>query len=554
MRVSETTTAEVAWLAGAIVLIVLLIEAPHSLAYAQEGHGFVFSGLLWWSYDFAQYAAAIREGATSQSWLIHDHLTGEAHRPVFMYPLYVGLGKLAELIGLDPRLGYRALALISRVSLLGALYLFCGAIYSTVRARRVAFVLIVFSSGLGVWLLLLRSVVPYGFANDQDWTLAVDMKAPEVTTFLLFFTAPHLMLGLALQLLGGVFYLRSWSEASLRPPLLTGVVALGLGLTNPFGLVTFCTVLVVHVAVARLGRHGLLNGPIVSVSAAIVAAAPSCAYALLTFGADPFWGTVYGRQNMTFSPSPLLLTLGFAPILTLAALGLVHFTREQAPGHRLIITWVLVILVLMYVPIGVQRRFALGLHPMLALIAVTGLERVCKPGRLGISARSPLRSLVVSTLLLALFASTIGTYGLMIEFARRPSPSVEWAGVFQPSALREAGRWLAGEMAPDDVVLAAPLTGNYLGGIVPGRVFIGHPVATLDYEGKGQATRRFYRGDDTPEHRQRFLASHNIRYVVYGPHERSASAAPLDGGYLRLAYATPDVSIFRVEGVGLVGH
>jgi hypothetical protein len=546
-QVGKVTAAELPWLAGVVLATLALVEIPHVLAYGHEAQGFMFTGVLWWAYDFPQYAAAMREGAAGPSWLVHDHLTGEPHRPVFMYALYVGLGKLARLLELDPQPAFRALSLVARALLLGAFYVFCGAIFGAVHTRRVAFVLILFSSALGIWLLLFRSAVPSGFADDQDWSLAIDMKAPELTTFLLFFTAPHLMLGLALQLFAAVGYLKSWSNPTLRAPVLTALATLGVGLANPFGLVTLCAVLVVHLALMWSSGHRVPRRAILSVVAAAAAAAPFAGYALLIFGADPFWGAVYGRQNATFSPSPPLLALGLAPVLALGALGFRSFIRSRAPERWLVIVCILVILGLMYAPVAVQRRFALGLHPMLALVAALGLERIWQARRRSIASGSRPNRLVAFGLGLILFGSTIGTYGLVMQFATRPTGSVAWAGVFQPAPLSEAGRWLAGVMGPDDVVLGELMTGNYLAGVVPGRAFVGHPVATLEYESKAQAARRFYREDQDSQASRHFLAAHNIRYVVYGPHERGAGAPPPTGGYLKVAFATPDVSILEVE-------
>jgi hypothetical protein len=72
----------------------------------------------------------------------------------------------------------------------------------------------------------------------------------------------------------------------------------------------------------------------------------------------------------------------------------------------------------------------------------------------------------------------------------------------------------------------------------------------LEYESKELATRQFYYRPDEPEHadaRRHFLVDHNIRYVVYGPHERAAGAPTPAGEFLEPRYVTPELSIFEVE-------
>jgi hypothetical protein len=131
------------------VATLLVIEAPYLLAYWQTS-GYVFTGMIWSPHDLSQYAAAMREGAATSSWLIHDHLTGEPHVPAFMYPLYVALGKLAGLLGLDFQAVYHGAEIVSRAILLGSIWTFCGAILPERSQCRLAFILAAFSSGLAL--------------------------------------------------------------------------------------------------------------------------------------------------------------------------------------------------------------------------------------------------------------------------------------------------------------------------------------------------------------------------------------------------------------------
>src|SRR5688572_2226570 len=58
MRVGALKAAELPWFAAVALATLALVEVPHLVAYGQEARGFTFMGMLWWSYDFAQYAAA----------------------------------------------------------------------------------------------------------------------------------------------------------------------------------------------------------------------------------------------------------------------------------------------------------------------------------------------------------------------------------------------------------------------------------------------------------------------------------------------------------------
>jgi hypothetical protein len=535
--------AERRWLAMVVVATVVLTEIPFLLAYGQEACGFAFTGMLWSPHDFAQYAAAMRDGAASSSWLIHDRLTAEPHRPVLMYPFYVGLGKLAAMLRLDFQLAFHAAALAARSVLLIVIYVFTAAIFPSVGERRRAFLLVLFSSGLAFWLLMLDAAVP--FMGDRRSLFTLDLQLPDVTTFLALFLAPHHLLGLALLLLAARVYLASWTHPGRHLPVLTGLAVLGLGLVNPFSLVTLCVILPVHAALAWLTHRQLPLVAALCVGAAFLAAAPFVSYSWLVFGADPFWSLVYGQQNFTPSPPPPFLALSLAPVLALAAVGLPRFSRGRSPERTLILVWVVASLALMYAPVGYQRRFAFGIHTMLALIAAAGLapfwSRADTPARRG-------KHFLTLGLLLALFGTTACSYGLRLQAASRPEDVVRQGGAFHPVSLEDAAHWLAPVMEPGDVILSLALTGNYLATVVPGRVFIGHPIATLQFADKEASVHWFYRQGDGQHARQQFLADNSIRYVVYGPYERAAGASPSTSHEnLRLVYATSDVSIFEVR-------
>ena len=552
--VRDRVGAEWRWVAVAAIATLILIELPFLFAYSQTLPDRVFVS-IWAPHDYAQYAAAMREGASSGSWLIHDHLTGEPHDPVFMYTLYVALGKLAAALGLDFELAYHLAEVAARAVLLVAVYAFASAVLSTVHRRRLAFVLTLFTSGLAVFAVGARVV------GAELGTTPAELNWPEVNTFLVLLTAPHLQLGLAFLLLAARYYLVSWTSTSVANPAVAGAMALALGLTNPFSLVTLCVVVTVHLGLMWLPSRALPRRAIWSGITILLGSAPLLAYNLLAFAADPFWSLTYGQQNVQPSPPPIQLVLGLGGLLVFTLSGLRGFLRRPTPGTWFVLVWIALSLGLMYAPLQVQRRFAFGLHPLLAVVAAVGLEPVWRWARR--ERRFP-RSLLrpLSTLLLAqvLFGSTAILYAAAIREASDPygralneasgfaaQAAAPGSGVFQSRSLKDTALWLAGTMGPNDVVLAENATGNYLAAFIPGRVFVGHWVATLDHGPKQAATRRFYRGDLQPEERRRFLAANNIRYVVYGPIERArgGSLPILTADLVRVAtYA--DVTVYEV--------
>lgn len=536
------------WVVLVTLVALAAIEVPYLLAYAQAARGHIFVGMFWAPHDFAQYSAAMREGAASASWLIHDHLSGEPHPPTLMYTFYVALGKLAALLNFDFQVAFHVGEIAARGILLGSIYLFSTSALTTVGERRVALILSAFSSGLAASLAILAAVI-----GAPLELLTTEFHRPEVSTFVTLLAAPHLGLGLALLLLTAHGYLSSCSTAGWTSPLLTGLAALGLSLTNPFSLVTLFVVLLCHLVLLwarqspRLCRAALSGGVIVLV------ALPPLAHNVFVFGRDPFWSASYVRQNIQYSAAPADLALGWGVLVPLALLGLPVVLRPLTLGRSLILVWIVASLLLMYAPVGFQRRFAFGLHPMLAILAAVGLVRLWAwVGCARPFPRSLIRPAVSLGLGQALFGSTLLLYFATLQQVRGSDNVIANSGLFQSTHTRRAADWLASSTGADDVLLAGVHTSNYFAGIVPGRVFVGHWVATVDFEDKERAMNRFFRADVVDAARLPFLVANNIRYVAYGPRERAIAASPPTlSPYLNLVYENAELSIYRVDAAWL---
>ena len=114
------------WLCGLAVALVVLCGLPYALAALFGPPDLVQMGTFWFSRDFSQYQAAMREGARQSSWLIHDHFSVEPHSPALMYALYVAAGKLAALVGLSDFAVFASLEWLGRFAVLGATYVFAA--------------------------------------------------------------------------------------------------------------------------------------------------------------------------------------------------------------------------------------------------------------------------------------------------------------------------------------------------------------------------------------------------------------------------------------------
>src|SRR5207248_8929960 len=109
--------SDASWLVGAAAVLAILCGLPYLLSTFFGPAHLERIGTFWFMRDFSQYEAAMREGASQAGWLIHDHFSVEPHSASLMYPLYVGAGKAAALLGLSNFAVFAALEWLGRLAI-----------------------------------------------------------------------------------------------------------------------------------------------------------------------------------------------------------------------------------------------------------------------------------------------------------------------------------------------------------------------------------------------------------------------------------------------------
>jgi hypothetical protein len=498
------------WIAACAAVLILLHGLP------------IFWGLLsppegWqlyrpWTYggDYTQYRAAMEQGYNG-AWLIVNRLSPEPHTPILQYPLYVFLGHVARVLRLPLEVLYTITSTVAAVALAFALYSFAAAFLPKARQRRLAF-LLALSAGPAWLIIVIRTLIP-----SATWLVRYDnaFSRPEVNTFLLFSAAPHLPLALAILLYSTAVALRQTSSSTKvsapRFVLYYVLFPLLLGLLNPFSLPTLLLPLSLLWLIRSFRSRRVLwleAGPLLIMGLTIL---PLFLYNVWVFSQDPFWARAYGTQNfqISFPPDVMLIGYGLAGILAIA--GALRAWRDE-PTQRKLLLWIVVVLLMGYLPVRYQRRFSLGLAPALAVIAVVGWEWAAR--------RYPVRRwwlgahkrVIFSTLLILLL------WGQNLLFYAAQARSYMGNGttpysVFQPRALSDAAALInaSGEGA---VVLTCEDLGNILAGEIRGRVVLGHSGATLDVETRRKEVSELLAGVLPQQAQQAYMQKHGVTHVL----------------------------------------
>jgi hypothetical protein len=504
---------DLAWLVGGLVAAVVIGALPLMLAACCAPAGATGLGTAWFVNDFAQYESAMRQGAEQSGWLIHDAFTAESHNAAFIFPLYVGIGKLAALANLPVTVLERLLEVFARAILVVALWAFCRTFTGSQIAARWAFVLALFASGFEVF------AVAFGpAAYSGNWSY-------ETHGFGLLFAAPHVPLAMAATLeLARTGLMPQRGKITPAHLLKQAGLSAAIALLHPFHLpVLLAAVLLTGVVFWQSGR-GLANlaGGLVATLAALPVLWPTVA----TFSFDPFWVATYSAQNLLPSPAPheLLIDLGITLVLALG--GAVVLRGRVAPFGLLL--WLMLGLVAMYLPVPYQRRLSFGIEPALAVLAANALVAACDA--LGEQRAFMLR---LSVAALAASSSVLVVVSVVASgFTNAPLP------VYRSTRdLDAAAAWLNLQARPGDVILADWEAANYLAPRTPARVFGGHPVATLRSGFKELAAANVF------NHVSSLLVARalGVQWLVYGPDERDIASPPDP------AFQSGAVRVYRVD-------
>lgn len=484
-------------------------------------------------WDFNVYLSAMREAAATGAWLVHNHYAIEPHQPRLIHLPYVVVGQIARLLDVEVVPVLVATEVFGRGLVVVAILAFVAVFLPPGRARRIAFLLALFGSGLSLWVGLAGAVLGLG-------DLPSEYLYYETNTLTLLFSGVHLMFGLGLTV-ALVALVERVERAGADGRGLAGLAGSStlLALVHPFNLPVLFSAFSLY-ALARGWRDRRVPWPLVAALAAVgLAAAPWLLHDLVTITRDPLWSGSYWEQKVVPSPQGLGLVSHLGLPLLLTPFGLLVW-RDGGRRRWLAGALVVATLAWMYAPVALQRRFAFGIPLFLAVPAAVGVDwllaHVPRPAAVW-------RRVVVYGLLLGAGGTTAAMYAAVLSSAVFGAPYPSYPAT---AAEARAAAWLGRHMAHDEVVLSAVESGYLLGAWVPGRVVIGHTHETPDYAAKRELMLAFYgRTPDDPE-RAAIATRLGVDYVFYGPRERLLGPPPV-GPAFRLVYEQEGVAIFRVS-------
>ena len=504
--------SEVKWCLGYSVVLAALTTLPYLIAPWSQGEDWRFTGFLLGVEDGNSYIAKMLNGHEG-AWLFKSPYTTIEQEGVLAFLPYLLLGKLAGHSHESSVIAFHLLRVLALPWLVLATYRFIGLFVDQPAWRKWATLLATAGGGLGWLAIMFGRPVWLG-------SLPLEFYSPETFGFLEVYALPHLELGRAALLTALTLYLAAPSGWG------AGAMLLLAGLIHSPVLLSGLAVLIAHqIAVLGFASGGQERWIwIRRFGRVVLPSLPLVAYLGLAYSRDPFL-QVWAEQNRILSPHPLHYLLAYGLLLPAAIVGGRQLLRQRGAQQLLPICWVILIPLLAYAPVNIQRRLPEAGWVALLTLSTFGLEQLARQ-RAG-TLRIAMAAILLPSSLLILIGG--------VSTAMRP---IEPA--FRRTAEIKAFDWLKEDSAREAVVLAAYSTSNALPAWAPVRVVAGHGPETAGLEELSPKIHRFFSTGTTQEERLDLLVSQGVDYVFYGPAERALGPwDPATWGCL--------ISVYRIE-------
>lgn len=510
-------------------LVMLVTTLPYVIGWLSAGDDWEFGGFVFGADDGYSYLAKMRLGARGD-WLFTIRYTAEPHDGALLFLPYILLGKLTGIFVAQDSpdlptvmaITFHAARIMFGFLLILVSYRFVAVFLKSPASRLLALLLIMLGGGLG-WLLGIAGL------GDLFNSLPVDFNVPEGYSFLVLFGLPHVALSRSTMLIGFLLLFRALQVQEPRVwarwTLAAGLCWIITGLCVPF------YVAVTYLVLGCWGLAAWIRGrrfPAAlfwrAVSAGIVAL-PVLLYSSIVFATNDVLGK-WSSQNRLPSPNPLHYAFGYIVLAVPAAAALPWAWRRGSSelSYVLLAAWVVVMPVVVYLPINVQRRLAEGVIVSLSILAVAGLRLMFPHRRRWTRARTALLVLALPTSILLWLG---GTFNALTPGRPLFHPKSELAAMdaFNTLAPRDA------------VVLCMKETGNYLPARTNLVAYVGHGPETINNTQKEQLAEDFFAGKLDPAAVRALLD--RVDYVFYGLLEHEQSGGIVDPAWAEGLHPLP---------------
>ena len=527
------TSSEKKWVLRLSLILLGVTTLPYLAGFWLQGDAWRFTGFFLGVGDGNSYIAKMLLG-TAGEWLFRTPYTAFPQNGFLAFFPYILLGKLASFPGVHEQLVglFQIFRWLGGTLMVYGEYQFFAFFFDDPNTRKFCTLLATLGGGAG-WLALI------GLQGIWGNRIPLEFYSPETFGFLSFFTLPHLAAARGLLLLGLVRYWRSYASPSTRKGrIFSGGMWLILGLLQPLTALIGWGIIAMDLII-RIGRSqwhhswiGLKSWRDILVYLAYLAifSVPLIFYSSLSFLSDPYLKE-WSAQNIILSPTPGDYLMAYLFLMPLLGLGGWVIVNQKMEKFYPLLGWMLILPILAYFPVNIQRRLPEGSWAALSAVGALGL------GYLRPKWQPALRILLYSTVI----TSVVLFLGSFLTLSQLKIP------VYRPAEEIQAFEFLRLTAKDFPVVLAGFETSNALPAWAPVRTIIGHGPESIHLAQVQPRVAAFYHADLNQVEDLKFLREFNIRFVIWGPGERElGNLNPENVTGLKLIFLNTTYQVFEV--------
>lgn len=530
-------------------LLLVITTAPYLFASFTAPADQQFMGILLNVPDNAQYLSWYK-GFQFQS-IISNSLTPEPNPALFFNLLWWMLGRIGLYTGLSYVVVYQLFRWVSTIFFLVLLYLFLAHIFSSPEHRRLSFLWITLSAGLGWVLIIMKYTVTQG-----ELIFPLDIYIAEGNTFFNIMAGPILIDAAGFILWTFLLLLKADQTRRLRYAVYAGVVAFLLGWHHTYDLWIIWGIPAAYIGVRLFVDRKL---PMFWVKSLLIVGAitwPPALYAVLLTTLNPIWDEVLAQfaNAGVYSPTipHMFIYMGLSLILAIITLILrarERFSVRLPNGHPpinselFVITWFIAGWALIYIPVDYQVHLINGWQIPTGILATVALIKYILPFFEERFHWKQLRPVLIYGVLGFVALTNLYLWSWrFVDLARYDYPY--YLHKKEVAALE----WLEDNTQPGSIVLSSLTIGQYVPGLSNRTAFLAHWAQTVDFYSKVKLVNAFYSSQTDDRQRQTILEQYEIDYVIYGSAERKLGHyRPASSPLLQKVYDSSEVDIYRVQ-------
>lgn len=472
------------------IIILLISQLPLILGYTTESENEVFMGIpihVTDANNHLNWVLQAKEGNVAFA----NQFTQEDIPALIINPFHLTIGLTAKILSAPTTQIYNLFGIISIILFSFILYFFISYFIKDKNQRLLAFILTLTASGFGMWWKISKAI--FG-----KWVVSADLWVTEMNTFQSF-GHPHFIFSTLMILMVFYFSVRALKENSTKQSIYAGLTLFLLTLIHIFDTITITFVLVGWFLYNQYINKKWSWKEFSKLTIIGAITLPAIGYYFWVF----FMNSAYkewNSLNLTITPNLIEVISGFGLIFFFAAIYIWNKRKElfkKSDPKQFLIIWIVLNFILIYLPINVQRRFIMGLHIPLSILAAIGIYKYIVPY---LQKNLKIKKIILYVLII-LICSTTTIYLTVSQIEKlHTNGSSDYSNTkYLTNDEYKALTWLEENTNNNDVIVAPYYLSNYIPAVSGNKVYCGHWAQTINFEERCAEIKDFYQGNFTFE-------------------------------------------------------